>query len=157
MQSSVLFQTLLGLRLGWQTGRLQAVISSCHLLSNQKSLPIKAIPWVKCFCKYERPHHHCHLKRGSPHIGPHCLAEPGPLQIKTLLTKGAIIGIMRCTAPFNCVWSESLSVSYLTLSLSSALGLELPGQWNKSADQPPAPWTTPTLCITNFCSTNSPV
>lgn len=48
--------------------------------------------------------------------------SPSPPHIKPLLTKAAVGGIMRRTAPFNCVWSVTFSV-FLFFWVDTAVGV----------------------------------
>lgn len=127
-----LFLKLLGLQESWWAGRVKTVISSSHFIALTKQCanhghPL-SFPLFFVNMKGLVPTVTSNVAAAGPIPGHGVSQWPSPPHIKPQLTKAALGGIMRRTAPFNYVWSVTFSLFLCHVLTLRPVCEELAGQ-----------------------------
>lgn len=134
-----LFLKLLGLRESWWAGRVKTVISSSHFIALTKQCanhghPL-SFPLFFVNMKGLVPTATSNVAAAGPIPGHGVSQSPSPPHINPQLTKAALGGIIRRTAPFNYVWH---SLSSCVVCWHCGLCAR---SWPDSPDDPSPRWT----------------
>lgn len=143
-----LFLKLLGQREGWWAGRVQTVISSSHFIALTKqcanhSRPL-SFPLFSVNMKGLVPTVTSNVAAAGPIPGHGVSLSPSPPHIKPQLTKAALGGIMRRSAPFNYVWSVTFSLFLCHVLTLRPVSEELAGPSRRAPPSSLPPWTLAT-------------